>query len=271
MINMSISAFELVVDAKAVIGESPLWCEDQGALYWIDVKAPALYCTDVATLETTSWCLNDIGGYALKSNAAGALLGLRTGIFTLDFATGELSKICDAPVNPLTHRFNEGDCDPRGRLWLGTMFDPKAPAHSPPTRGKLYSFTSDAGLIAHDNLSLLHNGFAWDRNGREFLLAHSREGRIYAFEFNVERGELGRNRIFAEIPKALGVPDGGAFRRARLLLERNTWRRVPPQIRAGRAIGSGRRTSGPESDHDGLWRTGLARSLRYQRNTRQAG
>jgi sugar lactone lactonase YvrE len=54
MINMSISAFELVVDAKAVIGESPLWCEDQGALYWIDVKAPALYRTDVATPETTS-------------------------------------------------------------------------------------------------------------------------------------------------------------------------------------------------------------------------
>jgi sugar lactone lactonase YvrE len=76
MVNMSISAFELVVDAKAGIGESPLWCADQGALYWLDVKAPALYCTDVTTLETTSWCLpSDIGGYALKPNAAGGLAG----------------------------------------------------------------------------------------------------------------------------------------------------------------------------------------------------
>jgi sugar lactone lactonase YvrE len=91
---------ELVVDAKAVIGESPLWRRDQGALYWIDVKAAALYCTDIATLETTSWHLpSDIGGYALKSDGAGAFLGLRTGIFSLDFVTGELSKLCDAPFS----------------------------------------------------------------------------------------------------------------------------------------------------------------------------
>ena len=54
---MPYSGIELAVDAKAVIGESPLWCKDQGALYWIDVKAPALYRTAIATLETTSWPL----------------------------------------------------------------------------------------------------------------------------------------------------------------------------------------------------------------------
>jgi sugar lactone lactonase YvrE len=209
---MSSSAFELVVDAKAVIGESPLWCEEQGALYWIDVQAPALYCTEVATLETTSWQLpSEVGGYALKPDFGSALVGLRTGIFTLDFATGELLKICDAPFSPLTHRFNEGDCDPCGRLWLGTMFDPKSEAHSRPISGNLYSFTSEAGLVTHDELSLLHNGFAWNRNGSEFLLAHSREHRIYAFDFNAERGELGGKRVFAEISKDLGAPDGGAF------------------------------------------------------------
>ena len=212
LINMPISEVELVVDARAVIGESPLWCGDQGALYWIDVKAPALYRTTIAAPETTSWQLpSDIGGYALKTDAAGAFLGLRTGIFALDFATGELLKLCDAPFDPLTHRFNEGNCDPSGRLWLGTMFDPQPQVHSAPIKGGLYSYTTGAGLVAHDNPSLLHNGFAWNRNGSEFLLAHSREGRIYACEFNVERGELGRKRIFAEIPKDLGVPDGGAF------------------------------------------------------------
>jgi sugar lactone lactonase YvrE len=211
-INMSIPVVELAVDAKAVIGESPLWCGDQGALYWIDVKAPALYRTDIATLETTSWQLpTDIGGYALKSNAAGAFLGLRTGIFALDFATGELLKVCNAPFDPLTHRFNEGDCDPSGRLWLGTMFDPKPQARCVPIKGNLFSFTCGAGLVAHDNKSLLHNGFAWNREGSEFLLAHSWEGRIYACEFDIERGELGGKRVFAEVSKDLGVPDGGAF------------------------------------------------------------
>ncbi len=84
---MGNSEIELAVDTKAVIGESPLWCKDQGALYWIDVKAPALYRTEIATLETTSWPLpSDIGGFALKSDAAGAIVALRSGLFGLDFA-----------------------------------------------------------------------------------------------------------------------------------------------------------------------------------------
>ena len=117
---------ELVIDARAVIGESPLWTEDQSELYWVDIKAPALYRTKIPTLETTSWSLpSDIGGYALTSG--GAIVALRNGIFALDFSSGELAKLCDPPFDPRIHRFNEVDCDPSGRLWLGTMFDPEPP------------------------------------------------------------------------------------------------------------------------------------------------
>ena len=52
-----------------------------GALYWIDVKAPALYRTEVASLETVSWALpSEIGGFGLKPDAAGAFLALRNGV-----------------------------------------------------------------------------------------------------------------------------------------------------------------------------------------------
>jgi sugar lactone lactonase YvrE len=209
---MSIPEIELVVDAKAVIGESPLWCKDQGALYWIDVKEPALYRTGIATRETTRWRLScEIGGYALKSDGTSAILALRNGISALDFATGELSRLFDAPFDPRTQRFNEADCDSSGRLWLGTMFDPNPHARSAPIKGHLYCFTTDGGLVQQGDRSLLHNGFAWTPDGSEFFFAHSREGRIYACAFDVERGELGRKRIFAEIPHELGIPDGGAF------------------------------------------------------------
>lgn len=200
---------ELVIDARAVIGKSPLWAEDQSELYWVDIKAPALYRTKIPTLETTSWSLpSDIGGYALTSG--GAIVALRNGIFALDFSSGELAKLCDPPFDPRIHRFNEVDCDPSGRLWLGTMFDPEPPADAAPVKGHLYSFTSAGGLIEQNDRSLLHNGFAWSWDG-EFFIAHSDEGRIYAHEFNVQQGKLGRKRVFAEISKELGIPDGGAF------------------------------------------------------------
>jgi len=36
-------AVETVLDFHAMIGESPTWVADEKALYWIDVKAPALH------------------------------------------------------------------------------------------------------------------------------------------------------------------------------------------------------------------------------------
>lgn len=209
---MAIPGFELFLDAKAVIGESPLWCEAQAALYWVDIKAPALYRTALAAAQTTSWPLpSDIGGYALKADLTGAYVALRTGVFTLDFASGAVAKLCDAPYDTRLTRFNEGDCDPSGRLWLGTMFDPDPPAKATPVKAELYCFTPDGGLLAQQNPSELHNGFAWSADGSEFFLAHSREGRIYACAFDAERGVIAGKRVFAEVPKALGIPDGGAF------------------------------------------------------------
>jgi sugar lactone lactonase YvrE len=203
---------EFLVDARATIGESPLWVAEEEALYWIDVKAPALYRTSIESRRTISWQLpSDIGGYALKPNAAGAVLGLRTGIFALEFGSGVLSKLCDPPFDPRLHRFNEGDCDTSGRLWLGTMFDPEPGVRSEPIKGDLYSFTIAGGLMRQNNFALLHNGFAWSSDSSEFFIAHSYEQRIYACKFDVERGEIGRKRVFAEIPKELGIPDGGAL------------------------------------------------------------
>ncbi len=37
---------ELLLDCQATIGESPTWAADEAALYWIDVKEPALHRLD---------------------------------------------------------------------------------------------------------------------------------------------------------------------------------------------------------------------------------
>ena len=202
------SDIELFLDARALIGESPVWWD--GFLFWIDVKAPSLHRTDLASRQTITWALpSDIGGYALTG--AGALVALRSGIFALDFASGSLEQICNPPFAPSTHRFNESGCDASGRLWLGTMFDPAPGVQADPRADHLYSFTFAGGLVRHEDRSLLYNGFAWSAGGKEFFLAQSREGRVYACEYDLARGEIGKKSSFAEVPSERGVPDGGAF------------------------------------------------------------
>ena len=70
---------ETVLDFHSRIGESPTWVADERALYWIDVKAPALYryCPDDESLR--SWPMtSDIGGFALAGDG-GAVVALRAG------------------------------------------------------------------------------------------------------------------------------------------------------------------------------------------------
>lgn len=205
-------AVHLLVDAHALIGESPVWAATEGALYWIDIQGRLLHRTNWAGAETTSWPLPaEVGGYALAPDGNGAIVGLRTGLFLLNFATKELRKLFDPPFDPRTHRFNEGDCDASGRLWLGTMFDPLPGVRADATSELLYSFTFADGLVQHDEPSRLHNGFAWSRDNRHFFLAHSREGRIYKFDFDIDDGRLGAKHCFADVPHDIGIPDGGAF------------------------------------------------------------
>lgn len=208
---MSDQEIELVLDAGATIGESPTWCAVEAALYWIDVKKPALYRYHPDTGAQREWPLpSDIGAFALDDDLSGAVVALRTGIFGLDFASGRLTPLAPPPFDPALHRFNEGACDATGRFWVGVMFDPLQPGMCVPIAASLHSFTRSVGLKAEPDAAELHNGMAWSVDGRQFLLSHSQAGAIWSFDFEPQAGRLSRRRTFATIPQADGLPDGAA-------------------------------------------------------------
>jgi sugar lactone lactonase YvrE len=202
---------ELLLDARAKIGECPVWAPEHNAVYWIDVKAPALYRTNVETGSTEEWFLPaDVGGYALTGDGRAALVALRSGLFALELETKVLDKLAEPPFDPRTHRFNEVDCDPAGRLWLGVMFEPEPGVQAKPAEGALHSFTVAEGLTAHAEYALTPNGFAWSLDASTMYVAHTKKQTIKAVEFDLKTGRLGSQRTLVELPKTLGVPDGGA-------------------------------------------------------------
>ncbi len=202
---------ELVLDAHAQIGESPIWSVPEQALYWIDVKAPAFYRLNPAAGATRTWPLPDeIGCYALYAREPAALLALRSGLFRLDLANDALTRLADPPYNPLRFRFNEGGCDGKGRFWTGTMFDPKEETGNPEP-GPLFSYTASTGLIAQPDTALIANGLCWTKDGGAMFFAHSKEQTIYQFDFDLGRGRISNRRSFAQIPAHLGMPDGAAL------------------------------------------------------------
>ena len=190
-------AIETVLNFRAAIGESPTWVADERALYWIDVKAPALhrYCPDDEA--TRSWPMtSDIGGFALTGDG-GAVVALRQGLFRLDLNSGALRLLAPPPFDPSLFRFNEGACDANGRFWIGVMFDPlKGSASEQP--GRLHSFTFAEGLREEPDAAELHNGMAWSGDGKTFFLSHSNSGEIFAFDYE-ENGGASRTAVFSRL------------------------------------------------------------------------
>ena len=201
---------EVVLTADAIIGESPTWAPAERALYWIDVKKPALYRFDPATGSQRSWRMpGDIGAFGLVRDPPGAIVALREGICRLDFASESLTRLAPPPYDPAAFRFNEGVCDVAGRFWVGVMFDPLDDS-ALPQASSLHSFTLREGLRREPDAAVLHNGMAWSPDGRRFYLSHSFRREVFTHAFDPTSGRLGERALFAKIPEALGLPDGAA-------------------------------------------------------------
>ncbi len=201
---------ETVLNFRATIGESPTWVADERALYWIDVKAPALHRYYPDDESTSSWPMtSDIGGFALTGDGS-AVVALRQGLFRLDLDSGALHLLAPPPFDPALFRFNEGACDANGRFWIGVMFDPlRGSASGQP--GRLHSFTFAEGLREEPDAAELHNGMAWSGDGGTFFLSHSNSGEIIAFDYEESGGVISNRRVFATVPGELGIPDGAAI------------------------------------------------------------
>jgi sugar lactone lactonase YvrE len=208
----TVKSVELMVDCRTTIGESPTWSADEGALYWVDIKEPALHRL-AADGKRRKWQVeSDIGAFALLDNAVGAVVALRSGLFRLDFATESTALLAKPPFDVALFRFNEGICDVLGRFWIGVMFDPVTGSGTQlRDRCALHHFTFGRGLVAAEDQSDLHNGFAWNRSNSEFFWAHSNVRRVYRATYDLATGAIGQPEPFASIGGEKQLPDGAAM------------------------------------------------------------
>lgn len=201
---------ELVLDAKATIGESLLWVPQEKAMYWTDIKAPALYRMTLPGDVTKSWSVPaDLGGFALDGKGR-ALVALRNGMQWLDLNSGQLSMITPPPFDNKVIRFNECICDSTGRFWVGGMNDPP-PGVESDEKAMLYSFTKEEGLRPHLDFTHLSNGMAFSPDETELYIAHSGERKIYKFAYDKSNGTISSRRDFVALGDTPGLPDGGAL------------------------------------------------------------
>ena len=111
---------ELLYRHDAYVGEGPVWDPRIERLVWVDIPNNHVFRTDPATGETTRRELDRAVGVVLPRAGGGYVAALQDGFYVLpDEGDPELIAAVEAE-NPAT-RFNDGEIDPQGRFWAGTM------------------------------------------------------------------------------------------------------------------------------------------------------
>jgi sugar lactone lactonase YvrE len=195
-----------ILDAKALLGESPVWSAEEQALYWVDILRPALHRLDPATGATFTWSMPDaIGSFGLCQRG-GAVVALRSGLHRFDFDSGRLTLLAHPEPDRPGNRFNDGKVSPDGRFWAGTMDEASLKR---PT-GALYRLDPDGTCRRMVDGLIVSNGLAWSGDGRTMFHSDSKGQVIWAYDYDLATGEIGNRREVARPGEEEGRPDGAA-------------------------------------------------------------
>ena len=193
---------ELLFDARATLGEGPVWDARTQTLYWIDILNKRIYSGAEVLTE-----LDDLVGCLAPRQNGGLILTLsgdggRSSFASLDLDSLQLTPLAVLRGEPSTNRFNDGKCDPRGRFLAGTMNMDEQNAH-----GSLYSFDgkSITKLLSQITIS---NGMTWSPDYQTFYYIDSPTREVRAFDYDLSTGKVADPRCVISVPQALGWPDG---------------------------------------------------------------
>ena len=196
------SHVKCVWPSAAVLGEGPAWDDEEEALYWVDIKAPAVHRYMPSTGATDGWPMPERTGCIARRRQGGFIAGFKSGLAFLDLPSGRIDRIGDPEPELPDNRLNDGKCDGAGRFWVGTMDDDESKA-----TGSLYRVDPDCRWHRMDSGYVVSNGPAFSPGGETLYHTDTVQRIIYAFDLAPD-GSLSNRRTFIVIPPDAGNPDG---------------------------------------------------------------
>ncbi|HYH55782.1 MAG TPA: SMP-30/gluconolactonase/LRE family protein, partial [Anseongella sp.] len=192
----------LVLDAKATLGEGALWHPLEQQLYWVDIEGKLLHIYDPASGKDRELPTGEKVGTVVPVQGGGALVALQNGIHKIDTRSGELAFLAGPEKDPGI-RFNDGKCDPAGRLWVGTIAGQNEAA--------LYRVDNDGQVhLVLDSITC-SNGIVWTADKKTMYYTDTPTSNIMAFDYDDNTGAISNPRVVIRVPPEMGFPDGMAI------------------------------------------------------------
>jgi len=193
---------ECISNTNDLLGEGPIWVEEENSVYWIDIKRSIIHKLNIKNNKTDNWYFKEsIGCIAYISNNI-FVAGTKNGFQFVDLNKSKLTPIINPEKNCRKNRFNDGKCDNKGRFYAGTMND----EDNEPT-GNFYILYNDLTYKKFDEGYEITNGPAFSNDNKIIYFTDTRKGEIYFSELK-DDGTLKEKQLFISIPSSEGKPDG---------------------------------------------------------------
>lgn len=190
---------DLALKLDMELGEGVFWDAARESVVWVDILRGEIH-----ELSHGSHHVHAVPthvGMAAPRATGGWVLAVREGFAAFDPAVGRLE--------PLSHielpgtRMNDGNVDARGRLFAGSMLYSEALGG-----GRLYRLDADLSVNVVLDSVQVSNGIDWAPDGRTVYYVDSGTRSIAVFDFDEDSGEWSNRRIFVQLEKRDGFPDG---------------------------------------------------------------
>jgi sugar lactone lactonase YvrE len=198
---------ELVLDAKAEIGEGAIWVGNE--FWWVNIFHGEVHRFNPATGQDRVTTVGQMVGTIVPRAKGGAMVAVQEGFAALDLDTGALTFVSRPEAHIPGNRFNDGKCDPAGRFWAGTMTVTGDPWKEP--AGTLYSLEPDGRATARLGDVYISNGIVWSADAKTMYFADTPKPYIEAFDYDQATGAIGNRRIVVNFPAGSGSADGMAI------------------------------------------------------------
>jgi sugar lactone lactonase YvrE len=193
----------LLIKTDGQLSEGPYWLDELNCFLWVDIEGKYLgvyrWITKKTEIIPFPYRLSTI-----VTNLQGdVILGLQGGLAKFDIATKELIWLLDIEKDYYTQRCNDGKCDNRGRLWIGTMDIACKPGY-----GSLYCVDTDLKLTKKADQLTIPNGIEWSLDYQKLYHIDSTTRCVTSYHFNEDNAEISDKENVIEIPENMGLPDG---------------------------------------------------------------
>lgn len=199
--------FVSIAALQCELGESPVWDDRRGLIFFADITGRAIHMVDPKR--------GPVGRHDFEAEVCSLglcqsgrlIVALRKDVILFDPETGIRSHLATPGPEPAGNRLNDGKVGPDGAFWVGSMDD--TPALQP--LGTLWRIDASGRCEAKARGTRVSNGLAFSPDGTRLYWSDSRGPWVDVFDLDVATARLSDRRRFADLDEVGGRPDGAAM------------------------------------------------------------